>query len=210
MQGLASSVEASSFFTRSEGKKGVSQAAVTIKRASGAASAAQRSPARTPASGPAKSVVASAITGSPKGEKREASPLALSAIGAACPPSRSITWRINGLPLRSRKDLSPPPIRRERPPARITPATCSTYEPSSLAPLRRCRASSSSMAFMSWSYKMRSSPESATKRFPGARSTTGGSWTTNFNLVTFAIARHPLDRDQSLASPFPTSHRRIL
>jgi len=32
----------------------------------------------------------------------------------------------------------------------------------------------------------------------------GGSWTMNLDLVTFAIARHPLDTDQSLASPFPT------
>ena len=31
-----------------------------------------------------------------------------------------------------------------------------------------------------------------------------GSLTTNLDLVTFAIARHPLDRDEALASPFST------
>src|SRR6188472_2499895 len=74
-----------------------------------------------PASGPGKSATPSGITGSPKLANRAGSPLALRMRPSHCGASRAITrcrivrppiWRIG---------LSPPPIRRARPPASSTP-----------------------------------------------------------------------------------------
>src|SRR5690606_37672104 len=54
--------------------------------------------------------------------KRAASPLAFSTSPAHCGAIRAITSPKRLCPPRSSSPLSPPPIRRARPPARITPS----------------------------------------------------------------------------------------
>src|SRR5882724_1104669 len=74
-----------------------------------------------PASGPAKPVTSSATTGSPNRAKRAGSPLALRAKPPQDGARRSSTRsRMVAAPIRIRA-LSPPPIRRARPPARTSP-----------------------------------------------------------------------------------------
>src|ERR1700751_43170 len=63
----------------------------------------------------------SATTGKPKAEKRSGSPFALSTNASHWGRSRSITRASKVLPPISRSALSPPPMRRARPPARRTP-----------------------------------------------------------------------------------------
>ena len=91
----------------------------------GACSAAHSSPVKTPASGPAKSPTTSAATGSPKPAKRAGSPLALSSNGPTWGRTRAITWARIGWPASARRHLSPPPMRRDWPPAMSTPETVS-------------------------------------------------------------------------------------
>src|SRR5258708_7610352 len=83
--------------------------------------AAQSRAAKMPASGPGKFFTVSGMTGSPNAANRAGSPLALRMSPSHCGSSRAITrarmvrtpiWRIG---------LSPPPIRRARPPASSTP-----------------------------------------------------------------------------------------
>src|ERR1044072_4372348 len=74
-----------------------------------------------PASGPAKSGTLSATTGNPNGAKRAGSPFALSTMPLTCGARRaSARCRIVSSPMRI-SALSPPPIRRARPPARTRP-----------------------------------------------------------------------------------------
>mmetsp|Transcript_28773 Transcript_28773/g.54605 ORF Transcript_28773/g.54605 Transcript_28773/m.54605 type:complete len:232 (+) Transcript_28773:1745-2440(+) len=108
--------------TRSQGKNGVSAAAVTMHSAPW--SAAQSSPANTPANGPANPSTLSAITGKSNPSNRAGSPLAFSAKPATCGPSRSTTCPSNVVPPRGSNPLSPPPIRVACPPAKITPTGC--------------------------------------------------------------------------------------
>src|SRR5690606_9087973 len=50
------------------------------------------------------------------------SPFALMATALTCPCRRSMTWASSGRPSSMASGLSPPPIRVERPPAKIIPA----------------------------------------------------------------------------------------
>src|SRR6476659_7252127 len=109
--------------TRLRGMNGVSAATLMALSASRTFSAAQSNPAKMPASGPAKSGTSSAITGRPKAANRAGSPLALSTSRAHCGLSREITCARIGVPAISFNGLSPPPIRRARPPARMMPHT---------------------------------------------------------------------------------------
>ncbi len=88
---------------------------------SGRFAAVQSSAARMPASGPGKSSTLSAITGRPNDANRAGSPLALRISPSHCGASRAITRSRMVLPAISRIGLSPPPIRRARPPASMTP-----------------------------------------------------------------------------------------
>src|SRR5258708_29102490 len=74
-----------------------------------------------PASGPGKSATVSAITGSPKLANRAGSPLAFRMSPSHCGFSRPITRSRMVRPSIRRIGLSPPPIRRARPPASSTP-----------------------------------------------------------------------------------------
>src|SRR5689334_24276109 len=74
-----------------------------------------------PASGPGKSATWSGITGRPNAAKREGSPLALRIRPSHCGASRAITRSRMVRPPMVRIGLSPPPIRRARPPASSTP-----------------------------------------------------------------------------------------
>src|SRR5258708_3846004 len=74
-----------------------------------------------PASGPGKSATVSAITGSPKLANRAGSPLAFRMSPSHCGFSRAITRSRMVRPPIRRIGLSPPPIRRARPPASSTP-----------------------------------------------------------------------------------------
>ena len=114
---------ASSRATRSDGRKGASQAMLATQRQSGALAAAQSSPVSTPARGPAWPSTTSATTGSPKAAKRAGSPLAFSTRVATWGRARSTMCCRIGRPPSGRRHLSPPPMRRDRPPARSTPAT---------------------------------------------------------------------------------------
>ena len=64
-----------------------------------------------------------AATGRSNAAKRAGSPLAFSTSGPTCGRTRSMMWARIGRPPIGRRHLSPPPMRRDRPPARITPAT---------------------------------------------------------------------------------------
>src|SRR5690349_15718267 len=74
-----------------------------------------------PASGPGKSATWSGITGRPNAAKREGSPLALRIRPSHCGARRAITRSRRVRPPMVRIGLSPPPIRRARPPASSTP-----------------------------------------------------------------------------------------
>ena len=87
----------------------------------GRLAAAQSSAARMPASGPGKFSTVSAMTGSPNAANRAGSPLALRMRPSHCGASRAITRARMVLPPIWRIGLSPPPIRRARPPASSTP-----------------------------------------------------------------------------------------
>src|SRR4051812_45102924 len=90
---------------------------------SGRFAAAQSNAARIPANGPGKSAMPSAITGNPNAAKRAGSPLALRIRPSHCGSSRAITRSRMVRPAIVRIGLSPPPIRRARPPASSTPGT---------------------------------------------------------------------------------------
>src|SRR5215216_1745398 len=111
--------------TRSRGRNGQSAAALNTNVTSGRLTAAQSSAARIPASGPGKSATPSAMTGRPKDAKRAGSPLALRMRPSHCGFSRAITRSRMVRPAITRIGLSPPPIRRAKPPARSTPGMSS-------------------------------------------------------------------------------------
>ena len=75
-----------------------------------------------PASGPAKSGTLSPITGAPNRANRAGSPLALSTTPAQAGLSRAMTRSMIAVPPTATSPLSPPPMRRARPPARIRPS----------------------------------------------------------------------------------------
>src|SRR5882724_930021 len=107
--------------TRSRGRNGQSAAALSTKDTSGRLAAAQSRLARMPASGPGKSATESAMTGKPKLANRVGSPLALRISPSHCGLSRAITRSRIVRPPIWRIGLSPPPIRRAKPPANNTP-----------------------------------------------------------------------------------------
>src|SRR5882757_8060154 len=107
--------------TRSRGRNGQSAAALSTQETSGRLAAAQSRAARTPASGPGKFSTVSAMTGSSKAANRAGSPLALRMRPSHCGLSRAITRSRIVRPPIWRIGLSPPPIRRARPPASNTP-----------------------------------------------------------------------------------------
>src|SRR5215207_7426078 len=107
--------------TRSRGRNGQSAAALKTNATSGRLTAAQSSAARIPASGPGKSATPSAMTGRPNAAKRAGSPLALRMRPSHWGFSRAITRSRMVRPAMVRIGLSPPPIRRARPPASSTP-----------------------------------------------------------------------------------------
>src|SRR5262245_33230855 len=74
-----------------------------------------------PARGPGKSATPSATTGRPNEAKRAGSPLALMIRPSHCGARRAITRSRMVRPAIWRIGLSPPPIRRARPPASRTP-----------------------------------------------------------------------------------------
>ena len=76
-----------------------------------------------PASGPSPAQAPSFRTGRPNAAKRAGSPLALIAMSSRSAASVSIMRASIGRPPTSSSGLSPPPIRRACPPAKITPAT---------------------------------------------------------------------------------------
>src|SRR5712671_1840754 len=87
----------------------------------GSCSAVQSSPAKTPARGPAKSGTLSATTGNRVSAKRDGSPLALRMTPWHCGFRRSSTRsKMVRPPIRMRA-LSPPPMRRAKPPASTRP-----------------------------------------------------------------------------------------
>src|SRR3984957_14101884 len=107
--------------TRSRGRNGQSAAALRIHETSGRLAAAQSRAARMPASGPGKFSTVSAMTGRPNVANRAGSPLALRMSSSHCGSSRAITRSRMVRPAIWRIGLSPPPIRRARPPASSTP-----------------------------------------------------------------------------------------
>ena len=107
--------------TRSRGRNGQSAAALSTHATPGRLAAAQSSAARMPASGPGKSATPSGMTGRPKLANRAGSPLALRIRPSHCGASRAITRSRMVRPPIWRIGLSPPPIRRARPPASSTP-----------------------------------------------------------------------------------------
>src|SRR6185369_5592071 len=107
--------------TRSRGRNGQSAAALSTSDTSGRFAAIQSSAARMPARGPGKSATPSATTGKPKEAKRAGSPLALMIRPSHCGARRAITRSRMVRPAIWRIGLSPPPIRRARPPASKTP-----------------------------------------------------------------------------------------
>src|SRR3954451_22973054 len=73
------------------------------------------------ASGPGKSAPPSAMTGRPNAANRAGSPLALRISPSHCGFSRAMTRSRMVRPPMLRIGLSPPPMRRAKPPARSTP-----------------------------------------------------------------------------------------
>src|SRR5689334_4680868 len=88
---------------------------------SGRFAAVQSSAARMPASGPGKPGTSSATTCNPNAAKRAGSPLALRIRPLHCGFRRAITRSRMVRPPMVRIGLSPPPMRRARPPASSTP-----------------------------------------------------------------------------------------
>src|SRR6266852_3487966 len=107
--------------TRSRGRNGQSAAALSTHETSGRLAAAQSSAAKMPASGPGKFSTVSAMTGRPNAANRAGSPLALRISPSHCGFSRAMTRARMVRPPIWRIGLSPPPIRRARPPASNTP-----------------------------------------------------------------------------------------
>src|SRR5689334_4806635 len=107
--------------TRSRGRNGQSAAALSTSATSGRLAAVQSSAAKMPARGPGKSATSSATTGKPNDANRAGSPLALMISPSHCGARRAITRSRMVRPAISRIGLSPPPIRRARPPASSTP-----------------------------------------------------------------------------------------
>src|ERR1700737_4566188 len=107
--------------TRSRGRNGQATAALSTHDTSVRLAAAQSRPARMPASGPGKFSTVSGMTGNPKLANRAGSPLALRMSPLHCGLSRAITRSRIVRPPIWRIGLSPPPIRRARPPASKTP-----------------------------------------------------------------------------------------
>src|SRR5271156_554744 len=107
--------------TRSRGRNGQSAATLNTNSTPDRFVAAQSSAARIPASGPGKSFTVSGMTGRPKEAKRAGSPLALRTRPSHCGVIRAITRSRMVRPAIWRIGLSPPPIRRARPPASSTP-----------------------------------------------------------------------------------------
>src|SRR5216683_3311200 len=107
--------------TRSRGRNGQSAAALSTHETSGRLAAAQSSAAKMPASGPGKFSTVSAMTGRPNAAKRAGSPLALRISPSHCGFRRAMTRSRMVRPPIRRIGLSPPPIRRARPPASNTP-----------------------------------------------------------------------------------------
>src|SRR4051794_28301123 len=107
--------------TRSRGRNGQSQAALSTHFTSGRFAAVQSSAARMPASGPGKPGTSSAMTCKPNAAKRAGSPLALRISPLHWGDRRAITRSRMVRPPMVRIGLSPPPIRRARPPASSTP-----------------------------------------------------------------------------------------
>src|SRR5512140_2356010 len=107
--------------TRSRGRNGQSAAALNTQETSGRFAAAQSSPAKMPARGPGKSATESGITGRPKPANRVGSPLAFRINPSHCGFSRAMTRARIVRPPIVRIGLSPPPIRRPRPPASSIP-----------------------------------------------------------------------------------------
>src|SRR5690349_6204495 len=79
-----------------------------------------------PASGPTKPSTLSGITGTPHSSKRLGSPLALMAMPTHWPDKVASTRSRMVTPPISILALSPPPMRRARPPARIRPNVAGT------------------------------------------------------------------------------------
>ena len=121
--GRSAVAAAVSRMTRSSGTKGVSPAAVITNRAFGRCARVHSRAASTPARGPGKPATESGTTGRANSAKRLASPLALRIRASTWGASRSITCDRIGRPATRASALSPPPMRRAKPPARIAPTT---------------------------------------------------------------------------------------
>src|SRR5690606_14191351 len=91
---------------------------------SGAFASAHSSPVSTPARGPAKPSTTSGATGTRYSEKRCESPLALSTSGPTWGRAISRIRARTVRPASIRRLLSPPPMRRDWPPASSRPQTC--------------------------------------------------------------------------------------
>jgi hypothetical protein len=103
------------------GRKGVSPGTDTTQAVSGRWAAAQSRAARIPASGPGWPGRGSGTTGRRASPKRAGSPLTFRTRPLHCGPRRSATRSRRVRPSSLRSGLSPPPMRRARPPARMTP-----------------------------------------------------------------------------------------
>ncbi len=107
--------------TRFCGRNGQSPGTLASHSICGAFAAAQSRPARMPASGPAKSGTLSATTGRPVSAKRAGSPLALMMRRSHCGDRHASTRSRMVRPPIAMRALSPPPMRRARPPASTRP-----------------------------------------------------------------------------------------
>src|SRR5690606_1173186 len=87
----------------------------------GACFVAQRRPASSPESGPREGG-ASATTGTAQSARRVGLQFAAMTTGPTCGLRRLSTCWINDWPARSSRNFSPPPIRRDWPPASTTAA----------------------------------------------------------------------------------------
>ena len=124
--GLGSSwLSSSSVRTRLEGMKGASQGHKT-RPLSFPRSVRYCSAEYRPVNGPRKPGKRSGTTSRPKSSKSLVSPSQLSSNGFKCGCNCSMTSANKERPFSSSRAFRPTPIRRERPPARITPAGCFT------------------------------------------------------------------------------------
>src|SRR5206468_9682961 len=96
-------------------------AALSTHSTSGRFAAVQSSAAKMPASGPGKPGTSSAMTFKPNAAKRAGSPFALRINPSHWGERRAITRSRMVRPPMVRIGLSPPPMRRARPPASSTP-----------------------------------------------------------------------------------------